>query len=119
MEQLTWLQCQVPAEVWERFNERRKKLGLKWAEIILPAVKRHLTELEHPVGGNEGVVLDDQDIAPPNYKNPGAPWCHKKEVLELRDAKIRELHSKGASSQSIADNYGISTKTVQRALVRE
>ena len=39
---LTWLQCQIPRTEWDALNERRLKLNLKWADVIIPAVKGKL-----------------------------------------------------------------------------
>jgi hypothetical protein len=44
----TWLQCVIPTSEWDKINERRQKLNLKWNELILPAVLRQLTDLEVP-----------------------------------------------------------------------
>ena len=44
--ELKWLQTQIPAAKWERLNERRKKLGLKWNELLLPATLEYLDKLE-------------------------------------------------------------------------
>ena len=45
---ITWLQCQLPRDEWNSLNERRAKLNLKWADIIVPATKEYLTKLETP-----------------------------------------------------------------------
>jgi hypothetical protein len=39
---LTWLQCQIPRTEWDALNERRLKLNLKWADVIIPSVKGKL-----------------------------------------------------------------------------
>ena len=44
----TWLQCVIPTSEWDKINQRRQKLNLKWNELILPAVLRQLTDLEVP-----------------------------------------------------------------------
>ncbi len=42
----TWLQCQVPTEDWNKLNDRRIALELKWADILLPGVEAYLEKLE-------------------------------------------------------------------------
>lgn len=41
-----WLQCTIPLTEWESINARRAKSNLKWADLILPAVKVELDRLE-------------------------------------------------------------------------
>jgi hypothetical protein len=44
--EITWLQCQLPRNEWDALNERRQKLNLKWADIIVPATKEYISKLE-------------------------------------------------------------------------
>lgn len=46
MVEQTWLQCTVSKAEWDKINERRLKLGLKWNELLLPATLAYLTQLE-------------------------------------------------------------------------
>ena len=41
-----WLQCTIPTPDWETINQQRAKLSLKWADLMLPAVKTELDRLE-------------------------------------------------------------------------
>jgi hypothetical protein len=45
-ESMTWLQAQVKKEEWDKINERRLKLNLKWSALILPATEAYLDQLE-------------------------------------------------------------------------
>jgi hypothetical protein len=44
--QTTWLQCTLPKADWDKLNERRLKLGLKWADIVIPGTEAYLAKLE-------------------------------------------------------------------------
>jgi hypothetical protein len=46
MAEMTWLQCQITKDDWNKLNERRLRLGLKWADILLPATLEYLDKLE-------------------------------------------------------------------------
>lgn len=46
MAETTWLQCVMPRTEWEALNKRRERLGLKWSQILPPAVTRYLNEVE-------------------------------------------------------------------------
>jgi hypothetical protein len=46
MAELSWLQCQIPKDEWQKLNERRLKLSLRWADILLPATLEQLEKLE-------------------------------------------------------------------------
>ena len=43
---VTWLQCQLSRGEWDTLNERRLKLNLKWADIIVPATREYISKLE-------------------------------------------------------------------------
>jgi hypothetical protein len=45
-ESMTWLQAQVTKADWEGINQRRLKLNLKWSDLLLPATKAYLDQLE-------------------------------------------------------------------------
>jgi hypothetical protein len=45
-ESMTWLQAQVTKAEWEGINQRRLKLNLKWSDLLLPATKAYLAQLE-------------------------------------------------------------------------
>jgi hypothetical protein len=47
--QVTWLQCTLPKTEWDKLNARRLVLGLKWADIVVPAVMEYLPKLEAAV----------------------------------------------------------------------
>jgi hypothetical protein len=44
--EITWLQCQLPRKEWDALNDRRQKLNLKWADIIVPATQEYIGKLE-------------------------------------------------------------------------
>ena len=44
--QTTWLQCTLPKADWDKLNERRQKLGLKWGDIIIPGTLAQLDKME-------------------------------------------------------------------------
>ena len=44
--ELQWLQATMPKEDWEKLNDRRLKLELKWTELLPIAVERMLDQLE-------------------------------------------------------------------------
>jgi hypothetical protein len=46
VENLTWLQCQIPRTEWQALNKRRLALNLRWADIIVPGVKDYIAKLE-------------------------------------------------------------------------
>jgi hypothetical protein len=56
---LTWLQCQIPHSDWDVLNELRTKLGLKWADVIIPATKEYIAKLD-------GKATDASTEAPAN-----------------------------------------------------
>ena len=43
----TWLQCQIPREEWNKLNERRLALKLKWVDVLIPATEQYLKKLEN------------------------------------------------------------------------
>jgi hypothetical protein len=43
---MTWLQTQVTKVDWDRINQRRLKLNLKWSSLLLPATVAYLDQLE-------------------------------------------------------------------------
>ncbi|MGD1118058.1 MAG: hypothetical protein ABR886_01050 [Dehalococcoidales bacterium] len=43
---ITWLQAQVTKADWDKINERRLKLNLKWSDLLLPATNAYLAQLE-------------------------------------------------------------------------
>lgn len=42
----TWLQCTLPKADWDKINERRVKLNLKWGDIVIPGSLAYLDRLE-------------------------------------------------------------------------
>lgn len=46
MAELKWLQGQIPANDWEKLNDRRKKLGLKWPQVLQDACTLYLDKVE-------------------------------------------------------------------------
>ncbi len=45
-ESMTWLQAQVTKADWDKINQRRLKLNVKWADLLLPASVAYLDQLE-------------------------------------------------------------------------
>ena len=43
---MTWLQAQVTKADWDKINQRRQKLNLKWSSLLLPATVAYLDQLE-------------------------------------------------------------------------
>lgn len=83
MADTTWLQCTMPRPEWEKLNERREKLSIKWAQLIPGAVEAALTRLEaHP---DEVAKIVGAKVEKPAQK-PKA----KKEAKQLKKAKIEK-----------------------------
>ena len=43
---MTWLQAQVTKADWDKINQRRQKLNLRWSALLLPATEAYLAQLE-------------------------------------------------------------------------
>ena len=87
MADTTWLQCVMPRPDWEKLNERRAKLGLKWSQILPKAVYDALKWLEeHP----DAVAQLNPPRAPPAPKPAKVKKVTKaKKVVKPAKAKTK------------------------------
>ncbi len=84
--EITWLQCQLPKADWQALNERRLKLNLKWADIIVPATVEYIGKLE--------VKPTDADTAAPAVAT----------IQNKADKKTSPSKSKRVKKAPAADN---------------
>ena len=93
---MTWLQCQIPLWAWEAIDERRTKLNLKWADLLLPAVKAELDRLEADAANSQtsaSITESKQvEVTPtakrkPKEKAPAPTDAEMKGLAELKEVK--------------------------------
>lgn len=80
--ELTWLQAQVPRDEWDKLNARRIELGLKWSQILLPAVKAFMATAK--------AVTKAEPIPPPTKKKTEKPSTKTVKAVAEKHSQVKE-----------------------------
>lgn len=96
-----WLQCQMPRPDWDAWNERRAKLGLKWADLIVPGTLYYLEKLEREQAAKppEPVAKQLPEEKPikqgkkARFGAPGQPKKVKAPVAKVAERPLVEVKS--------------------------
>ncbi|MBM4462660.1 MAG: hypothetical protein FJ012_04890 [Chloroflexi bacterium] len=88
-----WIGCPVSDEEFERHNERRKQLGMTWAQYIMPAVNAQLDTVQVSVEGPAKAeapapeLVDDYVCAYPTPEAMGIKKA-KKKACKVKRSKV-------------------------------